>query len=138
MTARAAGSPGSRRRSAGRKKAAARSTGPREIELRAGDRIRWTRNDAGLGLVNSRTAEVVGIANGRVTFRLEDGKTLELGKGDPQFRHLDPCLGLDRARLPGPHGGQCDRGDGGAPPASHHAEELLCRDQPGARPAPSW
>ena len=60
-----------------------------EIELRAGDRIRWTRNDAGLGLVNSRTAEVVGIANGRVTFRLEDGKTLELGRTDPQLRHLD-------------------------------------------------
>ena len=60
-----------------------------EIELRAGDRIRWTRNDAGLGLVNSRTAEVLKIANGRVTFRLEDGKALELGKGDPQLRHLD-------------------------------------------------
>ena len=60
-----------------------------EIELRAGDRIRWTRNDAGLGLVNSRTAEVVAVKGGRVTFRLEDGKTLELGKGDPQLRHLD-------------------------------------------------
>ena len=60
-----------------------------EIELRAGDRIRWTRNDAGLGLVNSRTAEVLKVANGRVTFRLEDGKTLELGKNDPQLRHLD-------------------------------------------------
>ena len=60
-----------------------------EIELRAGDRIRWTRNDAGLGLVNSRTAEVLRVVNGRVTFRLEDGKTLELGKGDPQLRHLD-------------------------------------------------
>ena len=60
-----------------------------EIELRAGDRIRWTHNDAGLGLVNSRTAEVLGVANGRVTFRLEDGKTLELGRGDPQLRHLD-------------------------------------------------
>ncbi len=60
-----------------------------EIELRAGDRIRWTRNDAGLGLVNSRTAEVLRVANGGVTFRLEDGKTLELGKGDPQLRHLD-------------------------------------------------
>ena len=60
-----------------------------EIELRAGDRIRWTRNDAGLGLVNSRTAEVLKVVNGRVTFRLEDGKTLELGKSDPQLRHLD-------------------------------------------------
>ena len=60
-----------------------------EIELMAGDRIRWTRNDAGLGLVNSRPAEVMRVANERVTFRLEDGKTLELGKGDPQLRHLD-------------------------------------------------
>ena len=60
-----------------------------DIELRAGDRIRWTRNDAGLGLVNSRTAEVLKVANGRVTFRLEDGKTLDLGKSDPQLRHLD-------------------------------------------------
>ncbi|MYF07465.1 MAG: relaxase domain-containing protein [Rhodospirillaceae bacterium] len=60
-----------------------------EIELRAGDRIRWTRNDAGLGLVNSRTAEVLKVVNGRVTFRLEEGKTLELGRGDPQLRHLD-------------------------------------------------
>ena len=59
------------------------------IELRAGDRIRWTRNDAGLGLVNSRTAEVLSVANGRVSFRLEDGKTLELGRNDPQLRHLD-------------------------------------------------
>ena len=59
------------------------------IELRAGDRIRWTRNDAGLGLVNSRTAEVVAVKDGSVAFRLEDGKTLELGKGDPQLPHLD-------------------------------------------------
>ena len=29
------------------------------IELRSGDRVRWTRNDNGLGLVNSRTAEVL-------------------------------------------------------------------------------
>ena len=60
-----------------------------DIELRAGDRIRWTRNDAGLGLVNSRTADVVAVKDGRVTFRLEDGKTLKLGAGDPRLRHLD-------------------------------------------------
>ena len=60
-----------------------------DIELRAGDRIRWTRNDAGLGLVNSRTAEVLSVANGRVAFQLEDGKKLELGRNDPQLRHLD-------------------------------------------------
>ena len=60
-----------------------------EIELRAGDRTRWTGNDAGLGLVNSRTAEILRVAIGRVTFRLEDGKTLELGRGDPQLHYLD-------------------------------------------------
>ncbi len=59
------------------------------LELRAGDRIRWTRNDTGLGLVNSDTAEVAAVGGDRVAFRLGDGRTLELGKSDPQLRHLD-------------------------------------------------
>ncbi|MCY4407516.1 MAG: ATP-binding domain-containing protein, partial [Rhodospirillaceae bacterium] len=59
------------------------------VELRAGDRIRWTRNDKGLGLVNSGTAEVMGVRNGRVAFMLEDGRRLALTPGDPQLRHLD-------------------------------------------------
>ena len=59
------------------------------IGLRAGDRIRWTRNDKGLGLVNSRTAEVTSVKDGRVTFRLEDGRKLELGQNDSQLHHLD-------------------------------------------------
>ena len=59
------------------------------IELRAGDRIRWTRNNKELGLVNSRTAEVVQVQDRRVTFRLEDGNKLELGRDDPQLRHID-------------------------------------------------
>ena len=59
------------------------------IELRAGDRVRWTRNDKGLGLVNSATAEVSGVRNGRVTFTLEEGRRLVLTRGDPQLRHLD-------------------------------------------------
>ena len=62
---------------------------PDEIELRAGDRIRWTRNAAGLGLVNSGTAEVAAVKDVRVTFRLEDGRTIDLSPGDPQLRHLD-------------------------------------------------
>ena len=60
-----------------------------EIELRAGDRIRWIRNDAGLGLVNSETAEVAVVADGRVSFRLEDGRMLDMNAGDPQLRHID-------------------------------------------------
>ena len=59
------------------------------IELRAGDRIRWTRNDKGLGLVNSRTAEVLSVGNGGVTFKLEDGRKLDLERNDPQLRQLD-------------------------------------------------
>ena len=35
------------------------------VEFRFDDRIRWTRNDAGLGLVISRTAEVAEIRDGR-------------------------------------------------------------------------
>ena len=59
------------------------------MELRAGDRIRWTRNDAGMGLVNSQTAEVTAVGDGRVGFRLEDGRMLEMSAADPQLRHID-------------------------------------------------
>ena len=60
-----------------------------EMELRAGDRVRWTRNDAGLGLVNSQTAEVARVEGDKMTFRLEDGRMLDLSPGDPQLRHID-------------------------------------------------
>ena len=60
-----------------------------EIELRAGDRIRWTRNDTRLGLVNSRTAEVASVEKDSVAFRLEDRRTLELDSKYPQLRHID-------------------------------------------------
>ena len=54
------------------------------IELREGDRIRWTRNDKGLGLVNSQTAEVAGVKGDAGTFRLEDGLLfLAIGRGIP-------------------------------------------------------
>ena len=59
------------------------------IELREGDRVRWTRNNKGLGLVNSRAAEVVSASGDRVSFRLEDGRELHLRRNDPQLRHLD-------------------------------------------------
>ncbi len=59
------------------------------MELRQGDRIRFTRNDVSLGLVNSQTAEVARVGNGTVTFRLEDGRALELSVGDSQLRHID-------------------------------------------------
>ena len=60
-----------------------------EMELRAGDCIRWTRNDTGLGLVNSQTAEVAAVRDGTVSFRLGDGRMLDLNQGDAQLRHVD-------------------------------------------------
>ena len=59
------------------------------MEIREGDRIRWTRNDAGLGLVNSAIAEVAGAKHGTVSLRLEDGRTLDFRAGDPRLRHVD-------------------------------------------------
>ena len=61
----------------------------REIEIRAGDRIRWTRNDRKRDLVNGERAEVAAITKDRVRFLLDDGRRLSLRHDDPQLRHLD-------------------------------------------------
>ena len=61
----------------------------RPIEIRAGDRIRWTRNDHGRGLINGERAEVAAIARGRVRLVLEDGRKVSLRAEDPQLRHID-------------------------------------------------
>ena len=61
----------------------------REIELRAGDRIRWTRNDSPRSLINGEKAEITEIARGRVRLALADGRTISLGADDPQLRHVD-------------------------------------------------
>ena len=59
------------------------------IEIRAGDRIRWTRNDRKRDLVNGEHSEVVAIGPDRVRFRRADGRTFSLAHDDPQLRHLD-------------------------------------------------
>ena len=51
--------------------------------------FRFAPNYAGLWLVNSATAEVAAVRDGRVTFRLEDGCMLDLQQGDAQLRHVD-------------------------------------------------
>ena len=61
----------------------------RPIEIRAGDRIRWTRNDHGRELINGEGAEVAAIARGRVRLVLEDGRKVSLRADDPQLRHID-------------------------------------------------
>ena len=64
------------------------------VELRRGDRVCWTRNDKTHGLVNSGTAEVIAVRDTGVAFRLEDGRTLNLGRNDPQLRHIDRAWAL--------------------------------------------
>ena len=61
----------------------------RPIEIRAGDRIRWTRNDHGRGLINGERAEVAAIARNRVRLVLEEGREVSLRADDPQLRHID-------------------------------------------------
>ena len=59
------------------------------IELRAGDRIRWTHNDHRRGLLNGETATVARIAGSAVTLRTEGGAKHALDAADPQLRHID-------------------------------------------------
>ncbi|MCY3824189.1 MAG: conjugative relaxase [Nitrospinae bacterium] len=59
------------------------------MELRQGDKVRWTRNDPDLGLMNSQAAEVTNVRDKRVTFRIEDGRILDMTSADPQLRHVD-------------------------------------------------
>ena len=69
------------------------------IDIRAGDRIRWTRNRqaprARFGhpqtpdLVNGDTAQVLSIDARRVYFMTEHGERIGLARSDPQLRHLD-------------------------------------------------
>ena len=69
------------------------------IELRAGDRIRWTRNHkvpprsfgqtGAPDLVNGGEAEIVEIDYRRVRFRDGEGREFNLALTNPQLRHLD-------------------------------------------------
>ena len=59
------------------------------MELRQGDKVRWTRNDPDLGLMNSQAAEVTDVMKGRVTFRIEDGRVMDMTSADSQLRHVD-------------------------------------------------
>ena len=60
-----------------------------EMELRRGDRVRWTRNDPGSALTNGETAVVESVGKDGVGFRFEDESAAKLAEGDPQLRHLD-------------------------------------------------
>ena len=59
------------------------------IEIRAGDRIRWTHNDKVRGLLNGETARIERIGSTGVTLRTANGRTLRLSADDRQLRHID-------------------------------------------------
>ena len=63
------------------------------IEIRAGERIRWTRNRKASrrspALVNGEEATVLGIESRRVRMTNAEGLEFSLARDDPQLRHLD-------------------------------------------------
>ena len=76
---------------------AARNLGVYEtaaIEIRAGDRVRWTRNRKARrrtvpALVNGEEARVLSIGPERVRLTANDGTEYSLARSDPHLRHLD-------------------------------------------------
>ena len=59
------------------------------LELRSGDKVRFTRNDPNSGLTNGQVASVESVGKDGFGFRLDGGSPMKLGEGDPQLRHLD-------------------------------------------------
>ncbi|MCY4478625.1 MAG: hypothetical protein OXB97_01895 [Rhodospirillales bacterium] len=59
------------------------------IVLRAGDTVRWTRNDAARGLINGEHAEVLSIGWVNVRIKTQDGRELSMKRDDPHLHHLD-------------------------------------------------
>ena len=58
------------------------------ISIRAGDRIRWTRNDRARSLDNGATAEILSIGPRNLRLLTEDGRELEWRHDDPQLRYI--------------------------------------------------
>ena len=61
----------------------------RPMVLRAGDRVRWTRNDAARGLINGEQARVLSIGPVNVRIETQDGREIAMTRDDPQLHHLD-------------------------------------------------
>ena len=101
-------------------------------ELRAGDRVRFTRNDPASGLVNGQVADVG--TNRTIRHSVPSRRWHGAASNGERSPTSPPgsCLGVNRSRISGAHGGQRDRRDGGKPPTPDDATHLLCRHQPGA------
>ncbi|CAH0496008.1 MobF family relaxase [Novosphingobium sp. CECT 9465] len=67
----------------------------KSLELRAGDRIRWTDTDHKRGLVNADQARITEIRDGKVCLITSTGITHELAQADPMLRRLDLAYALN-------------------------------------------
>ena len=60
----------------------------RRLRIRAGERLRWTRNDNPRGLINGEGVEVRTIGERTVTLRISGGRDIAFARDDKQLRHL--------------------------------------------------
>ena len=67
----------------------------KDLQLRDGDRIRWTANDKERGLLNAALARVVGIDADGVKVETADKALVTLGLGDPMLSRLDLAYSLN-------------------------------------------
>ena len=63
---------------------------PAKLSIRAGERVRWSRNDNERRLLNGEEARILGIDfdEKTVTLETQDGRQLTLGHDDGQLRHI--------------------------------------------------
>ena len=59
------------------------------VRIRAGDRIRWTRNDNDRGLAHGEQAAILTINHNTLLVRTDDGRTLRFHNNDPQLRYIE-------------------------------------------------
>lgn len=67
----------------------------KDLQLRDGDRIRWTANDKERGLLNAALARVIGIDAAGVTVEAADKSRHTLDLGDPMLSRLDLAYSLN-------------------------------------------
>ena len=60
-----------------------------DMELRAGDVMRWTRNDKEMELINTHQAEITNIAGNQVTLVTEEGREMTLLADTLALQHSD-------------------------------------------------
>jgi len=62
---------------------------PRDTSLAPGERITWSKNDRGLGLVNGQRLTVVSTDSKRMTVQTEDGRRVDVDRSTASGRHWE-------------------------------------------------